>query len=362
MNDGTHQEARRSRLSQLIKEHDAEAMLVSALPNIRYLSGFTGSNALMLLTPREATLFTDPRYTTQASQECGCKVVIVTKGTLQQAAMKLAARRQLRRIGVEPHRILLSAFRELEKGAAPGTTLMALPPLIEQERMVKSADEIALIRASVLTNSKAVDKALSRLKPSATERDLAAEIELQQRRFGAEGPAFETIVAAGPRSALPHARPTSEPIGSNRLLLLDTGALQAGYCSDMTRVVHAGTPGTKAKKLYRAVLEAQLAAIDQVRPGITAAAVDRAARRVLEKHGYGEQFLHSTGHGLGLEIHEPPRLGKRDDTRLKSGMVITIEPGAYLEGFGGVRIEDTVLVTDSGSEILTPTSKEFRSV
>lgn len=192
-----------------------------------------------------------------------------------------------------------------------------------------------------------------------TEKDLAAEIEFQQRKFGADGPAFESIVAAGPRSALPHARPTSERLGANRLLLMDTGALQSGYCSDMTRVVHLGTPSGKAKRLYKAVCEAQLAAIDALKPKITAAAVDKAARDVLRRHGLADAFLHSTGHGLGLEIHEPPRLGRKDKTRLEAGMVITIEPGAYVEGFGGVRIEDTVLITAGGCEILTPTSREF---
>ncbi len=272
-------------------------------------------------------------------------------------AVKLVARKRIRRLGVEPNRMQVSEWLELQKQRS--ITMLPLPPLVEQLRMVKSQDEVEAIRQSVLTNSKAFGAVLANITPEATEAELAAEIEYQQRRHGAEGPAFESIVAAGPRSALPHARPTSEQVSMNRLLLFDVGALQTGYCSDMTRVVHLGRAGNKAKKLYRAVLEAQLAAIDAVKPGITAGKVDAAARTVLEKHGLGNLFVHSTGHGLGLEIHEPPRLGRNDKTRLQEGMVITIEPGAYMEGFGGVRIEDTVLVTAAGCEILTPTSKEF---
>jgi Xaa-Pro aminopeptidase len=225
--------------------------------------------------------------------------------------------------------------------------------------MVKTDEEVSWIRESVLTNSRAFDSAVKQLKPSMTEMDLAAELEYQMRRNGAEKPAFETIVAAGPHSALPHAQPSAEALGSNRLLLIDMGAMRAGYASDMTRMLHLGTPGRKARKLYKAVLEAQLAGISAVRENTTAGAVDRSTRQVLKAYGYDEYFVHSTGHGLGLEIHEPPRVGKKDKTVLKAGMVVTIEPGAYIEGFGGIRIEDTVLVTKTGCEVLTPTGKEL---
>ena len=180
--------------------------------------------------------------------------------------------------------------------------------------------------------------------------------------LGAEKAAFDTIVAGGERSALPHAHPTGYRLVGNELLLIDMGACLDGYCSDMTRVVHLGPPAKRVKQMYAAVLEAQLAAIDAVRPGATAGSVDKAARQVLKKHGLDKAFVHSTGHGLGLEIHEPPRLGRKDETILVPGMAITIEPGAYVEGQGGIRIEDTVLVTATGCEILTPTPKEFLSI
>jgi Xaa-Pro aminopeptidase len=182
------------------------------------------------------------------------------------------------------------------------------------------------------------------------------------RRLGADKPSFETIVAAGVRSALPHAQPTAARLSPGDLVVVDMGAFQDGYASDMTRMLSVGTPSAKVKRMYKAVLEAQLAAIDAVRPGAATASVDAAARRVLAGHGLDHVFIHSTGHGLGMEIHEPPRIGKRDRHRLRTGMAITIEPGAYIEGFGGVRIEDTVVVTESACEILTTTPKELRVI
>jgi Xaa-Pro aminopeptidase len=225
--------------------------------------------------------------------------------------------------------------------------------------MVKSEAEIALVERSVQTNSAAYEKAMRRVRPGASEADLAAEIEYQMRRLGAQKPAFDTLVASGARSALPHAQATANRLENNQLLLVDVGASQDGYASDMTRMAFLGKPGGKVKRLYQAVLEAQLAALDAVRPGVRAEQVDRAARRILRAAGLDKAFVHSTGHGLGLEIHEPPRIGRRDRTVLAAGMAITIEPGAYLEGFGGVRIEDTVVVTGSGCRILTPTAKEL---
>jgi Xaa-Pro aminopeptidase len=353
--------ARRKRLIERLPEFNVESMLIGSLPNIRYLSGFTGSNALLLVSPGETVLYTDPRYTIQSRQEADCRV-IVAKGSLYDAASKTIARRRFKTVGAEQGRITYSSYMELGKSFPTNASVIAVPAIVEELRMVKSPDEVDLIRRSVATNSSAYEKVVQRLSSRSTENDLAAELEYQMRRLGAERPAFETIVATGARSALPHAQPTSERLMKDRLLLIDMGAVQAGYCSDMTRMLHLGKPGLDARKLHKAVLQAQLAAIDAVRENTTATAVDRAARHVLKAHGLEKLFVHSTGHGLGLEIHEPPRIGKRDRTRLKAGMVITIEPGAYMEGFGGVRIEDTVLVTKSGCEILTPTRKELRVV
>jgi Xaa-Pro aminopeptidase len=331
-------------------------MIVSGLPNVRYLSGFTGSNALLLLAQSQAVLFTDPRYTIQAAQESDCTVRIA-RGSLYDAIAKVLKRKKWKRIGIERNRLTFGGYSELQEKLGLGVSLRPIGGLVEKQRMIKSGSEIDSIRESVQINSKAFARAVTKIRSEMTETDLAAELEYQMRRLGAERPSFETIVAAGSRTALPHAQPTTEKL--HKLLLVDMGCVQAGYASDMTRMLHLGKPGSQTRKLYKAVLEAQLAAIDAVRAGVKAEDVDRAARKVLKAHGFEKYFVHSTGHGLGLEIHEPPRLGKRDATYLEAGMAITIEPGAYIEGFGGVRIEDTVLVTESGYEILTPTAKEL---
>ena len=336
-----------------------DAMLVSALPNIRYLSGFTGDNALLLVTPESQTLFTDPRFTIQASEECTCAVKIAPRGPVDPYAVEAIHRQKLKRVGFEATRIVYDVHRRLKEALPLGTSLKPIGPVIENLRMVKSKEEIERIRRSVQTNSQTFEKTVSSIRPGVSESAIAAELEFQMRRLGAEKPAFETIVAAGARSALPHARPGDRKVNVNELLLIDMGACQGGYMSDMTRVLFFGKVSRRLRDMYKAVLNAQLAAIAAVREGITAGKVDQKARQVLESEGLGKAFVHSTGHGLGLEIHEPPRVGRRDKTRLQAGMVITIEPGAYIQGFGGIRIEDTVLVTKNGCEILTPTSKEL---
>jgi Xaa-Pro aminopeptidase len=350
---------RRQRIARELSDHKADALIVSGLPNVRYLSGFSGSNALLLLAKEQTVLFTDPRYTIQAAAESDCTVK-VARGSLYDAVSKVLKRKKLKRVAIERSRLTFGGYIELHEKLGLSAGLRPTSSLVERYRMVKSEAEIDAIRTSVVTNSKAFAEGVTRIKSGMTETDLAAELEYRMRRNGAEKPAFETIVASGARTALPHAQPTEEKL--HKLLLIDMGCMQAGYASDMTRMLHLGQPGPQTRKLYKAVLEAQLAAIAAVRAGVQAGHVDRAARKVLKAHGFEKQFVHSTGHGLGLEIHEGPRLGKRDSTYLAPGMVITIEPGAYIEGVGGVRVEDTVLVTESGCEILTPTSKELAIV
>lgn len=356
----TEHAARRGVIAALLAEHHLDALLVTALPNVRYLAGFTGSNAMLLVFPDRALLFTDPRYAIQAAGEVDCPVK-VSKGPIVADLAAALARRRVRRLGFERSRISFDLFDALRSHLPLKSSLEPVAGWIERLRMRKSEREIALIRQSVETNSRAFDLAIRHLRAGMTENDLAAEIEYRMRRLGAEKPAFDTIVAAGARSALPHASPTAVRIKARDLVLVDMGAMQEGYASDMTRMLYFGTPGLKARRLYHAVEEAQLAALAAVRAGVQAGAVDKAARRVLRTAGFERAFVHSTGHGLGLEIHEAPRLGKRESLVLEPGMTITIEPGAYLEGFGGVRIEDTVVVTANGCDVLTPTSKELRS-
>ncbi len=344
-------------LEHLLSAEKLDAIIVSTLVNVRYYTGFTGSNGLLLLTRSGATLFTDPRYATQAPQEVNCSVVVVVGPLLKKLAAKLKSLRKPR-IGFEDSKVSFALYQ----GLSPLGELIPLGNAVEKPRWTKSAGEIAAIRASVNLNSLALEKAMKRFKVGMKEKDLAAEIDYQMRKMGAEGSAFETIIASGAHSALPHARPRGERIAEGGYLLIDMGACLNGYMSDMTRTFGVGRVSREAVRIYKAVLEAQQAAIEAIRPGKRAEQIHAAAMRVLKGHGLAELFIHSTGHGLGLEIHEAPRLGKGDKTELNSGMTITIEPGVYKPGFGGVRIEDTVLVTENGSEVLTPTPKGWTIV
>jgi len=351
---------RRARVMPLLsesKETKADAFVTTALPNVRYLTGFTGSNAALLITPLRAILFTDPRYAMQSAQEADCDIRIA-KGPLAKKVAATVLRLRLKSVAFELNRLSFEDHEQL-KELLKGVELKAIRGLVETLRMVKSADEIATIRASVKLNSAALEQAIGRFKAGMMELDLAAEIDYRMRLLGADSNAFDTIVASGARSALPHAHPSAHPIGANELLLIDMGATVAGYTSDMTRTYVVGKAETKIRRMYKAVLDSQLAALALLKPGITCAKLDRAVRDVLRGYGLDKLFVHSTGHGLGLEIHERPRIGRKEAVKFEAGMTVTIEPGVYEEGTGGVRIEDTVVVTGRGCEVLTPTKKEL---
>lgn len=352
---------RRQAIVAGLPERKLDVLLVAFSPNLRYLSGFTGSNGNLLILPDRCILFTDPRYQIQVGLETTCQVKI-SKGPLVVDVVAAIKKFGLTRIGYEPARMSCELFESLKSRLPMKASLEPVPGWVEELRMRKSPTEIARIRRSVETNSQAFEQTVPRVRVGMKEQDLAAELEYRMRRLGAEKPSFETIVAAGERSALPHAQPTSARLKSGDLVVVDMGAVQDGYCSDMTRMLYLGRQTAKVKRTYRAVLEAQLAAIDAVRAGVSTAHVDRAARQVLKGYHLDHVFIHSTGHGLGLEIHEPPRIGRRDKSKLQTGMAITIEPGAYVEGFGGIRIEDTVIVTEKGCEVLTPTPKGLRVI
>lgn len=341
---------------EALAEHRCDAALVSRLPNVRYLTGFTGSNAILFLSARAAVLFTDPRYDLQAHEECDCRVRAV-RGSTWEGVWKYIAGR-CRRLAMEAEHVSHDTWTETERRLGRRAKLVPVRGLVERLRRVKSAAEVEAIRASARVCGQAFAEAAAMLKPEMSERDAAAEIEYRMKRLGAEGPAFETIVAAGPRAALPHARPGQAKLGAGPVLI-DMGASVAGWMSDMTRMVHLGRPSRSFLRLYSAVREAQQAALAEVRAGAAARKADAAARRVLKAHGLAAFFTHSTGHGVGLEIHEAPRLGARSEDILEAGMVVTVEPGVYLAGTAGVRIEDTVLVTESGAEILTAVGKEL---
>ena len=349
---------RRARLSEVLADRKLDCLVITSLANVRYLSGFTGSNGVLTVAQDRAVLFTDPRYGIQASEQTDCTVRIA-RGPLIPAVAGWLKTTRCRVAGFERSHINYDCWKRLEDGLPVKTVLKPAAGLVEGLRMVKSAEEIALIRRSMQTATRAFERTIRRVRPGLTELDLAAELDHRMRKLGAEQPAFETIVASGPRSALPHAQPTERRLASGDLLLIDMGALQDGYASDMTRMCFLGEPQATVRQMYDAVQEAQQAALDAARDGVPAAAVDRAARRVLRDRGLDRHFVHSTGHGLGLEIHEAPRLGKGERSVLRAGMAVTIEPGVYLQGFGGVRIEDTVVITPTGCEVLTGASKEL---
>lgn len=337
----------------------ADALLVSHPPNIQYLCGFTGSTGLLLVEEGRATLFTDSRYTFQAREEVsGAKVQIAKGGLLAALGKALRARRRLA-LAYAPAQIAVAQKDALEAAIGKRVRWVKAPNAIEQLRAIKDGDELAVMREAAILISNVFNQIVPKIRPGISELDLSAEIEFAMKREGASGPSFETIVAAGPRSAWAHARPASRPLGKNELVVLDQGAILRGYCSDMTRTVFLGRSSQKVRHLYDSVLEAQEAAKATIRPGVTAGEVDAAARKALKSRGLAQFFTHSTGHGLGMEVHEIPRLGRGERTILQPGMVVTVEPGVYLEGFGGIRIEDDVVVTPKGAEDLTTAAREL---
>jgi Xaa-Pro aminopeptidase len=337
-------------------------LLVTHLPDVRYLSGFTGSSAALAVTRRGARLFTDGRYRTQAAEEVkAAKVEIVTSSPAAAAVQWLAAQAGVELAGFDPIHTTVQDLTNW-KTALPNRLrrgfLSALPAaFVEPLRRVKDDEELDMMREAALVGCRLFDHILGFIRPGIREIDVAAELEHRARVLGAEGMSFETIVASGARSALPHGRATTQPLPRRGFLTLDFGIILKGYCSDMTRTVFLGKPKADERQAYQAVLEAQQAAVAAVTAGISCGEVDEAARSVLRSAGLAEAFTHSTGHGVGLEIHEQPRVGAGQTTRLAPGTVITIEPGIYLPGRYGVRIEDMVAVTRSGGEVLTPSPK-----
>jgi Xaa-Pro aminopeptidase len=355
--------ARQKMLAASLRRAGLDALLLTHLPNVRYLCGFTGTAGTLLLQAGErshhATFYTDGRYTQQAHEEVqGAKVVVGKRPAFVEGCAG-AQKAKIGTLGFEAEYLSYAAYKELSGVVRGKTRLKPVRGMVEELRIIKDADEIGQIRAAVLLAASLFPTALSVIKPGVAEAQVAGELELQARRAGAEKMSFDTIVAAGARSALPHGRASAQAIPAQGFIILDYGVILAGYCSDMTRTVHAGPVSGAHRRMYNAVREAQLASIAAVRPGVETGEVDHAGREVLKKAGFGAFFTHSTGHGVGIEVHEPPRLAQGQVQKLAPGMVITIEPGIYIPEEGGVRIEDMVLVTESGHEILTPTTKDL---
>ena len=350
---------RKRRALRAAETAGADALLITHLPDVRYLCGFTGSSGVLALYEGQGLLFTDGRYREQAEAEAKGTIVVVESRPAMQAAVAWLSARADRCLFDAAH-VTVSGFESMRKMLTPRKRRSFLQPsegLIAHSREIKDAVEIEILRSSAALGCRLFDAALIELISGATESHIALVLEQGAKRAGAEGMSFETIVASGPRSALPHGRATMAKLPRNGPVTLDFGIVLNGYCSDMTRTVHLGRPKREVRNVYDFVLEAQLAATAAVRAGVETGSVDNAARSVLRRAGLDQYFIHSTGHGVGLEIHEGPRIAANQKTRLAAGMVITIEPGVYLPGRFGVRIEDMVLVTKTGGEVLTPTTK-----
>ena len=351
--------SRLKRFERTLIEKDLDGFVVTHPANLRYLCGYTGSNGLLLLLAGRRVFFTDGRYTQQAREEVTGARVIIAKGPLLNDAAKIITKLNAAAIGFEADHTSVAAVEPMRKLVHRKISWKATTGLIMRQRMIKDAEELRAITDAVKLGAAAYKEALKVLHPGARESAVAGALEYAARQAGADGMSFETIVAAGKRSALPHGLASSRPIPRHGFVVVDSGVILRGYCSDMTRTVHGGRVSREERRWYEAVLEAQLAGIAAAVPGKTAAEVDQTARQVLRSAGLDRYFTHSTGHGVGLEIHEPPRLAKDQTERLEPGMVITIEPGIYVPGKGGIRIEDMVVVTETGPQVLTPVTKEL---
>ena len=353
-------ERRREKLRRLIRKEKADAILVTDFTNVTYLTGFTGDDSYLLVTSDGAILLTDSRYTVQLGEECpGLDLDVRTSGTsMYDAISKVVGQAKIGTLVVEADSMTITLHNRIESKLAK-TELVAIGGLVERLRTIKDAGEVKLIRRAVDMAERAFGVIRASLVPEQTEKQVADAMENQIRQFGGRCCGFPSIIAVGPRAALPHAVPTGKRVGESNLLLMDFGANERLYISDLTRVLVTGKISSKLQRIYEVVLKANLAGIAAIKPGVLMCEVDAAARKVIEDAGFGKQFGHGLGHGIGLEVHEAPRFVANQREPLKAGMVVTVEPGIYFQGWGGVRIEDDVLVTKAGHEVLSTLPKDL---
>ncbi len=347
-------EKRRDRLRKMLREANAPAILITSVYNVRYLTGFTGEDSYLVVHRDGDFLLSDPRYEEQIAEECvGLHAVIrATQESLIDVTSAQLKAGKWSSVLVEADTLTLATFEKL-KSTLDGTTLGLSSGLVESLRMIKDKDEIALIKVAIEIAQRVFTSVRATLRGTQTEWDIACEVERLSRLLGGNGTSFKTIAAVGARAALPHAVPGKQAVADAPFLLLDWGVMAGGYRSDLTRVLVTGRIPPKFSRMYEAVLTAQQAAIEQLKPGVMVSRVDQVAREVIDSFGMGKRFNHGLGHGIGLEIHEAPRLGRLVDRPLEPGMVVTVEPGVYFPGLGGVRIEDDVLITKDGHEVLS---------
>jgi Xaa-Pro aminopeptidase len=357
-NDGhAYTEARRHALRALLAHADLSALLVTKAVNVRYLTGFTGSYGALLLLHDRTLFFTDGRYRDQAAAEVPGAEVVLAPGDLI-GAVGGVVRTAGGGLGFEPAGLTWGEGQRL-RAAVPGHAVVPAPALVEELREVKDERELGAMREAARLGDEALAGLLPTLRAGVTERQVAVELELAMRRLGGDGPAFGTIVAFGEQAAEPHHRPGDRPLANGDLVKLDFGARVDGYCADMTRTLVLGRASARQRELYEVVRCAQAAGLERLRAGVPGGEVDRACREPITQAGLGDAFTHPTGHGIGLEIHEAPRLRPGSRDRIAAGSPVTVEPGVYLPGFGGVRIEDLAVARPDGHELLTTTAKEL---
>lgn len=346
------------RLRKLLDENSLEAILIASPYNRRYISGFTGTSGYVVVTTKESYFLTDFRYREQAAKQVKGYQVIEHGSSPIDEIRGLLEKAGIRTLGFEQEHVSYGEY--VQWGKTLGSIeLKPAAGLVEKLRIIKDASELQVMQEAADLADRTFKHIIGVLSTGMKETDVALEMEVFMRSHGATSSSFDTIVASGERSALPHGVASDRIIGTDEFVKLDFGAYYNGYCSDLTRTVVIGKPSAKHKEIYDIVLEAQLHALANIRPGMTGLEADALCRDIITKYGYGDNFGHGTGHGLGMEIHEAPRLSKLSDTILTPGMTVTVEPGIYVPGFGGVRIEDDIVITESGIKILTSSPKEL---
>lgn len=344
-------------IQEVVRSKGLDALLVSKPENRFYLSGFTGSSGFLVISADEAYLVTDFRYVEQAQQQVECFEVIKHETPVFKTINNLLKQLDIANLGFEANHLTFEQYTSFNENLE--CSLIPEKNIVEELRKVKSAEEVEKIKKAVEISEKAFESILAKIKPGVAEKELALELEFSMKKMGAESLSFDIIVASGKRSSLPHGRAADKKIEEGDLITFDFGCKYDGYCSDMTRTVVLGKPSEEQENIYYTVLSAQQKALQYIKAGMKAAEIDSIAREVITCAGYGDYFGHGLGHGVGLEIHEAPRLSKEGDETLQPGMVVTIEPGIYIPDFGGVRIEDLVVITENGCNNLNTFTKEL---
>ncbi|MGD9678007.1 MAG: M24 family metallopeptidase [Vulcanibacillus sp.] len=352
---------RLNKLRDEFAKNKIDAMLITSKTNRKYITGFTGSSGYALVTQDKAILITDFRYIEQAKNQVNGFEVIMHQGPINDAVADQIKVNKIDNIGFEQDFVTYSLHKQFANKLS-NLNLVPVSHIIENLRMIKDQDEIKLIKKAAEISDQAFTYILNFIKPNMKETDVSIALEYKMRELGADGIAFDSIVVSGYRSSLPHGTPSDKKIQSGDFLTLDFGACYMGYNSDMTRTIVIGKTSSKHKEIYDIVLEAQLEGVKKIKAGMTGKEADALTRDIINKYGYGEYFGHGTGHGLGMDVHEDPRLNHLSETVLTTGMIVTVEPGIYIPDFGGVRIEDDILITESGGEILNRSSKDLISI